>query len=335
MDDIKVSIIVPVYNTEIYLKECLESLVNQSLKNIEIIIVNDGSTDKSSLIINEYSKKYKNIIVINTNNVGVGAARNLGIKKASGEYIAFVDSDDFIEKEMYEVLYKIANNTDSDIVISGINFYYENLEEFNDNKFENEIKYYYRKDILQNFFMGNVSTYSWNKMYKRDIFCMNNLNYSEDTSTGEDIIVAIKAINLCTKVARINNKLYNYRQREGSITHIYSKDKIADNNRMIAACITYAKENIKDIDKDYIIYYEFKNLISMFIEYVKIMNFNRFNIYNNFKNVFGDLGSEILFKDILKSSNLKIGDKIRYILFKMKILDIYIFFRLNRRIFKI
>lgn len=104
---------------------------------------------------------------------------------------------------------------------------------------------------------------------------------------------------------------------------------------MISEGIKYAKENIKDINKDYIIYYEIKNLISMFTEYVKIMNFNRFNIYNNFKNVFGDLGSGILFKDILKSSNLKIGDKIRYILFKMKILDIYIFWRLNSRIFKI
>lgn len=335
MDDIKVSIIVPVYNTEIYLKECLESLVNQSLKNIEIIIINDGSTDKSSLIINEYKKIYKNIIVINTNNVGVGAARNLGIKKASGQYITFVDSDDFIEKEMYEVLYKIANNTDSDIVISGINFYYENLEIFNDNKFENEIKYYYRKDILKNFFMGNVSTYSWDKIYKRDIFCMNNLKYSEDTSTGEDIIIAIKAINSCIKVARTNNKLYNYRQREGSITHTYSRDKIADNNRMISEAIKYAKENIKDINKDYIIYYEIKNLISMFIEYVKIMNFNRTNIYSNLKDTFGDLGNEILFKDILKSKNLKIRDKIRYILFKIKVFDIYIFWKLNKSIFKI
>ena len=112
----KVSVIVPVYNVEEYLERCLDSLVNQTLKDIEIIIVNDGSTDGSKEIIQKYLNKYKNIVYLEKENGGLSSARNYGIPYAKGEYIGFVDSDDYVEITMYENMYNKAIEEKSDMV---------------------------------------------------------------------------------------------------------------------------------------------------------------------------------------------------------------------------
>ena len=109
---IKYSFIVPVYNTEKYLKKCLDSLVNQTYKDFEIIVVNDGSTDKSSNIISKYQKKYKNIIVIDKENEGLSMARNRGVQKSSGKYIIFVDSDDYVSNKLLEEVDKKIDDSD-------------------------------------------------------------------------------------------------------------------------------------------------------------------------------------------------------------------------------
>ncbi|UJF15261.1 glycosyltransferase [Jeotgalibaca sp. MA1X17-3] len=114
---IKVSIIVPVYNVEKYLKKSIESLMNQTLKDIEIILVNDGSTDNSLFICKQYEKKDFRIKVIDKNNGGVSSARNIGIELASGQYIGFIDPDDWIEPEMYEKMYSKIEKTKSDVCI--------------------------------------------------------------------------------------------------------------------------------------------------------------------------------------------------------------------------
>ena len=116
----KVSVIVPIYNNEKYLKECLDSICNQTLTDIEIICVNDGSEDNSLKIIEEYKQKDNRIILINQDNLGVSAARNNGIKIATGEYIGFVDSDDYIDNDFYEKLYNAAKHNDSDMAVAGI-----------------------------------------------------------------------------------------------------------------------------------------------------------------------------------------------------------------------
>ena len=115
----KVSIIVPVYNVSNYLGKCLESLVNQSLKDIEIIVINDGSTDNSLEIAREYEKKYSNILTVySQNNGGLSDARNHGLKYAKGKYIAFVDSDDYVKKDMFLKLYNYGVKNDLDVVVS-------------------------------------------------------------------------------------------------------------------------------------------------------------------------------------------------------------------------
>ena len=112
----KISVVVPVYNVEKYLKECINSIINQTLEDIEIICVNDGSTDSSLEILNDYAKKDSRIIVINKSNSGYGHTMNMGLNAASGEYIGIIESDDFADKNMFEDLYKLAKEYDADIV---------------------------------------------------------------------------------------------------------------------------------------------------------------------------------------------------------------------------
>ena len=116
MNIVKVSIIIPIYNVERYLRQCLDSVVNQTLKDIEIICVDDGSTDNSVFVLKDYQKKYSNIKLITTKRLGCYNARNLGLKEAKGEYIGFVDSDDYVNIEMYDKMYSKAIQLNADIV---------------------------------------------------------------------------------------------------------------------------------------------------------------------------------------------------------------------------
>ena len=164
-----ISIIVPVYNAEKYLVKCLDSLVNQTKKNIEIILVNDGSKDKSIDILNEYKEKYPDMItIISQENQGQSAARNSGIENATGKYIAFVDSDDYVSKNMFEKLYEKAIEKDYDIVASNVNCVYpdKNLEIHSGVDFESTEMTKEEKSKL----LLNMYTVVWNKIYKREIF---------------------------------------------------------------------------------------------------------------------------------------------------------------------
>lgn len=120
-----VSILVPIYNVERYLEKCLNSLISQTLKNIEIICINDGSTDNSLAIIKKYAQKDSRIVIINKKNTGYGDSMNQGLKRAKGEYIGIVESDDFVDKKMFEVLYNMALQYKADIVKSSFYQYWE------------------------------------------------------------------------------------------------------------------------------------------------------------------------------------------------------------------
>ena len=132
MSNIKVSVIVPVFNVESYLNESLDSILNQTLKDIEIICINDGSTDNSLDILETYSKKDKRIKIISKENEGQGVARNVGLDNAQGEYISFVDSDDFIKRDMLEKLYNKAENNDLDLVMCKVSSFDNETHEVDD-----------------------------------------------------------------------------------------------------------------------------------------------------------------------------------------------------------
>ena len=168
MENDLISIIIPVYNVEKYINKCLESVINQTYRNLEIILVDDGSEDKSGKICEEISIKDNRIRVIHKENGGLSDARNIGLDNSNGEYIAFIDSDDFIERDMIEFLYYNINKYDADISICS-NYIFDE-EECIDNSTK-EIKVYNRLEILKEVLLDEkIRSYAWNKMYKRDLF---------------------------------------------------------------------------------------------------------------------------------------------------------------------
>lgn len=206
---IKVSVIVPVYNVEKFIDKCLNSLVNQTLKEIEIIVVNDGSPDNSQKIIDKYVKKYPDKIKSYIKeNGGQGSARNYGLEKANGEYIGYVDSDDFVEKDMYKKLYNKAKENNYDIVVCGNYNVSEDYQNKNIDTFINN----YNTD-LENIFFGKMAV--WNKIYKRDILIKNKLEFKEKV-WYEDLAFTLKAIMNSNTFAFIDEPLYDYLIREGS-----------------------------------------------------------------------------------------------------------------------
>ena len=204
----KISIIVPVYNVEKYIDKCLNSLVNQTLKDIEILVINDGSPDNSQSIIDDYVKKYPKIVKsFIKENGGQGSARNYGLKHAKGEYIAYVDSDDYVNLDTFEQMYKNAKEFDSDIVICG-----NNVVSL-DNKIlsvENSIIYNDKDlDIL----FGHMAV--WNKIYKREILINAGCEFRSKV-WYEDIDFSVKLLLDNYKITFINEAFYNYLLRPGS-----------------------------------------------------------------------------------------------------------------------
>lgn len=205
----KISIIIPVWGVEKYISKCLDSLVNQTLKDIEIIVVNDGSTDNSQKIIDKYVKKYSDKVKSYIKeNGGQGSARNYGIKVSTGEYIAFVDSDDFVELDMFEKMYNKAKQDKADIVVCGS----YNVSEDYSNKEKDVFVTNYDTD-LENVIFGKMAV--WNKIYKRNIIIDNKITFKEKV-WYEDLAFTLKAIINSSKFSFINESLYDYLIRQGS-----------------------------------------------------------------------------------------------------------------------
>lgn len=213
-NNIKVSIIVPVYNVEKYLAQCLDSLINQTLKEIEIICINDGSKDNSTKILTAYAQKDVRIKIINQTNQGLSAARNNGISVATGEYIGFVDSDDWVDIDFYEKLYSAGKKYDSDIVAG--DFYREG-------KFLKSEKLKYRKEELFTKPAEKVAkafipryNYVWNKIYRREALLNLNILFPVGMFY-EDMFWLIKIIYNMQGFVTVPRTYYHYRKVEGSI----------------------------------------------------------------------------------------------------------------------
>ncbi len=210
--EIKVSVVIPIYNAEKYLKQCLDSVQNQTLKEIQIICVNDGSTDKSLDIINEYSKNDERFVVINQKNSGCGKAYNEGMKAATGEYIGFVEPDDYINLDMYENLYNIAKSNDVDFVKS-------DFVEFNSKGETNYraltySKEYYNKIInpKEDLNVFNFAMNTWTGIYSREFLEKNDIKYNETAGASfQDNGFWFKTFCLAERVYFLDKDFYNYR----------------------------------------------------------------------------------------------------------------------------
>ena len=204
-----ISVIIPVYNVEKYLKKCLSSILKQTYKNFEIIVVDDGSTDKSGEIIESFKKKYpKKIKAYHKKNEGVSIARNYAIERASGEYLAFIDSDDFIEPDFLEKLYNTAIKDDLDITICDTIMDYPNHQEILRTKLN------YSKNLLKDYIISYPMMCI--KLVKKSL--LDNINFPERT-IYEDLSMSPRLVNRTNKIGFLNLPLYHYVQREDSIMH--------------------------------------------------------------------------------------------------------------------
>ena len=232
----KVSAIVPVYNSAKYLPQCLDSITNQSLKDIEVICVNDGSTDNSFDILMEYKNKDPRIVVIDKPNGGVSSARNAGLKAARGKYIEFIDSDDLINVETFKNLFEEAEACDADIVTFQ-KTWFNKVEETNiSQKPQYDIKNteHYFHDESENPFTRNLNCdVIHNKFYKKDFLINNNLFFDEKITLGEDSLFCWMSFIRTNTVAMDKNTYYYHRTNiETSLMGSSSKQKWF-NNRML------------------------------------------------------------------------------------------------------
>jgi len=223
----KVSIIIPIYNVEKYIKECLDSLVNQTLEDIEIVCVNDGSPDNSMEIVNVYAKNDKRFVVINQENQGTGAARNKGIDAATGEYIMFLDPDDWYELDACEKAYNHIKKNNTDFAFFGMKYFYEETS-------TTKVDTWRLKELLLVPDMNNINLRELNsiyvktgecvyKIYNRHFLLDNNIRFTH-TKMGEDYPFSFKAIILADRVSVLNKPLYNYRKHQSSSTETGAKN---------------------------------------------------------------------------------------------------------------
>lgn len=218
----KVSIIVPVYNIEKYIVECIESILNQTYRNIELILIDDGSTDKSGVICDEYKNKDGRVVVIHQENKGVSTARNRGLDEATGKYIMFADSDDFLETYAIELMVKSIRNCDMTICGYIEKFANKNIKH---NIIESETIIGNKKAIELLFDRKYYGGYLWNKIFIADRIKENGLKFDTKIHMCEDLVFVCKYLLTATKVNLIPQELYYYRMRKSSMVWNAKSDK--------------------------------------------------------------------------------------------------------------
>ena len=209
-DNLPVSVIVPVYNCAPYIGKCIDSLISQTYKNIEIIVIDDGSTDRSSTLLSEFNGKYSQIKLISQPNQGVCRARNNGLDQASGEYITFVDGDDYVDPDYIETLVRAAEGRGSDLVICGY-------------KIEDAANGRYKEVSPSSYTAGTDEMWAyrimatWGRLYRRDFWDKNNFRFTtEEKVRAEDLPIALCANYLGKNITVIPDTGYHYIQHEGS-----------------------------------------------------------------------------------------------------------------------
>ena len=216
-----ISIIIPVYNVEPYLEFCVKSLINQTLKELEFIFINDGSQDNSLSILKGFAKKDSRMVIIDQSNKGVSVARNNGIKAAKGKYIAFVDSDDWVEKDMYEVHYREIESSNCDVILSNIKSNYHGFEQVERYTFPLNVKQdfdFIKNTILPHLVRKDDMYSSCNKLFKTAIIKNNNILFPAGNALSEDNIFNMLYFNNIKTFKYIDYSGYNYRTVDGSAT---------------------------------------------------------------------------------------------------------------------
>lgn len=328
MKKIKVSVIVPCYNAKKYLDKCLNSLINQTMKEIEIICVNDGSIDNTINILRKYQKNDKRITVINKENGGVSSARNEGIKFAHGEYIIFIDSDDYVDINMFSDMYQIAMKTNSDIVKCNRCDVYNALSNrptiINRQPIWNKLKIInkdnFEKELYIEFFGRSRLCNVFTMLINRHLIIDNNINFSMELKVDEDEIFVIQVLSRAARFTYIPNVYYYYIKNltglTGSGTNIYDRFSSRKEHINILKKMS-SKWKIDNYDEVLQNKIGFVGIYTAMQTTIKNVKFNRREQYELFKQILYD----DLFKDaIVKSDNtvLLLPEKIFSYLIKRK-----------------
>ena len=239
-----ITIVVPVYNVEKYLKKCIESIINQTYKNLEIILVDDGSPDNCGKICDDYKKQDSRIKVIHKKNGGLSDARNAGIDIANGEYITFIDSDDYIDDDYVELLYNAIVKDKTDMVISSHKVIYDNgtiLE-----KETGERSILNSKEVLKRILYDEgIDLSAWAKLYKIELF--RKVRYPKGR-LFEDAATTYKLVDKCKNISIVSKSTYNYMIRENSITNLNFSEKKLDLIKSTEEMCDYVQNKYPDLE---------------------------------------------------------------------------------------
>ena len=320
----KISVIIIAYNIEEYIERCLKSVLMQSLSEIEIIIINDGSTDNTLKIINELVINDNRVKIINKKNSGIIEARKSGIEIASGEYILFVDGDDWLELNACDRLYEIATENNLDLIIYNAFWVYKDKKDsYSIIKNKESIKL----DPLKNLFLGKIIPAMWGKLIKREFLNKFNIDYPNKISYGEDLATVSSWLINKPKIVILNECLYNYYQRENSITNMVS-NKFLDIIEAINFIELQLKEkNIYDKYKKEFEYMLYNHLFILKFITINHLSYINIQIYNKFKEkhikVFNN---EYILDDIAKG-NIWLKTRIILYLLNLRLGKLYDAFR--------
>ncbi|NMD70860.1 glycosyltransferase family 2 protein [Bacillus sp. DNRA2] len=280
LDQALVSIIMPIYNAETYLATAINSVLNQSYQHLELLLINDGSDDGSAMICDDFAKVDRRVRVYHTINNGPGAARNFGISLANGEYIQFIDSDDFVERDMIKEMLASLQRNNADLAVCGMkrSFPKENLEELF--FIPKKISYYHeiKKDFMHLLKQG-LAYSSCNKLYKKSIIEKHNIRFDTEILHGEDAIFNIDYLFHCRKIKILDTPFYVYQQRQGSLINHYYEDKEKAQVLLFNKLNNYLSNHIhSDIKKELHAYY------LMEFSYVIFQNCTSINSMSDFVN---------------------------------------------------
>lgn len=317
-----ISIIVPVYNVEKYIEKCLKSILLQTYENIEIILIDDGSIDSSGKICDYYSSKYKKIKTFHKENGGLADARNYGLDKAKGNYVCFIDSDDFINQNMIKELYSSLKRNKTQIVACKFKNVNEEFELKNSKlkiNIQNEIVFN-KKEALKamvNLNLGFAPNVC-NKLFEKNLFTKDC--YFPDGRLYEDMIVMTKILNKVNLVSYIDCELYYYVQRKNSITEKFNLKEI-DHIDMSNEVLDFVFENCRSVYKHFVTYHAInymavinKMIKNNFIDNIVYTKARKF-IKNNEKIIFND--DNISFKKKVQLYIFMCSKKIYLIIYKI------------------
>lgn len=312
-----VSVIIPVYNVEKYLDKCIESIINQTYKNLEIIIINDGSTDNSEDIIKKYIH-HSNIVYLKQKNKGISETRNIGVEIANGEFILFVDSDDYIEADCIEKAVNKIKETNSDMAIFGYRVFYENNKSDKYKLYEIEDRVYTNLEVLDMIMNYKVKGFAWDKLYKKDLLKKYKFKF-EIGRYVEDWFPVFKQIYLSNKICFVNDALYNYQIRQNSISREKNEKLAEDYHFAITQIKQYIEQEKIEIDRKSMNTFNINttyNLIRNY--YISHESRKKNNVYRKFNKTFNN-NYNISFFNLIINNNSSFSTIIKIVLWKVKL----------------